>query len=332
MKLAYLMPAAPAFGAPMDYYIGSGRKYAEALGLIAGVEVDVFAVDARDRDERLASADAAVVRADRFDHYRLALERGLSYLLIAHDLATMRDPGSEAAFAEREMIERAAAITFVTGPLAEFAAERYQLPPHAVVPLRPLAADLDFDPLPGRPHTLVYAGGVLGMASASGPWGYRANVDTFTAAARCGWTVHVYPSRLRPAVQREYAAAGCVIHAPVPESCLLRELSQYTAGLQVFNEVGVPAAARDYARLAWPAKTWLYLAAGIPTVATNPGYESCRIHGGRWGLVLDDPGGFAHLREGDLPPVDEQLRRREVIDADLPRLAGLLETVTRAAH
>lgn len=330
MRLAYILPARPAFGPRMDHYIGSARKYAEALKLLC--EVDVVDADAADLGARIDAADALAVRADRYDHYRLATERGLPYLLIAHDLATMRDPGTEAAFDEREMIQGAAAIVFVTGPLAEFAGERYQLPPHETIPLRPLAADLDFEPLPKRPQTLVYAGGILGMSKADGPWGYRANVNVFAAAARAGWTVHVYPSRLRSPVQREYANAGCVMHAPVPESCLLRELSQYTAGLQAFNEEGVPDAAYTYARLAWPAKTWLYLAAGIPTIGVNPGFESCRIYDGRWGLVFDDASHLAEIGPDDLPLIPEELRRSETIDADLPRLRRLLDRVTATRH
>ena len=284
--------------------------------------------DERGLQVALRAADFAVVRGDRFDHFRIPLGRGLPYLLIGHDLATMRDSGSPAAAAEREMIEGAAAVLFATRPLAEYAAARYRLPHHDVVPLRPRAADLRFSPLPKRRRTLVYAGGTAPMHQAATPWGYRANVDIFRAAIRGGWEVHVYPSRVRPGVNREYADAGCVVHAPVPERHLPEELSQYSAGLQVFNTAGVPADAVAYARLAWPNKAWQYLAAGIPTVGCNPGFEAARIYEGRWGIVLDGPEALERLTPHDLPLVSDGDRRREVIDRDAPRLAALLRAVT----
>ena len=79
-----------------------------------------------------------------------------------------------------------------------------------------------------------------------------------------------------------YRRAGCVVHKPINERYILRELSQYGAGLQVFWTEGVPRAAVEYARLAWPNKAWLYQAAGIPTVGTNPGFEATRFYEGRY--------------------------------------------------
>jgi hypothetical protein len=229
------------------------------------------------------------------------------------------------------MFESAAAVIFATDPLRDYAAARYRLPPHEVIPLRPLARDLCFTPLRRIPRTLVYAGGIQRRGAIGTPWGYRVYHDLFAAAIAAGWQMHVYPARLRSNVVAEYTGLGCVVHPTVPERTLPAELSQYSAGLQAFNEGGVAPDALAYARLAWPNKTWLYLAAGIATIGVNAGFESCRIYEGRWGVVVD-PKRFPGPDEVELPVVDEQLRCAETMDADLPRLRALLERVTPATH
>lgn len=327
----FILHPAPAFGEPPDPYVGSAYKLGELLRMVC--HLDVTTADDPELPDLLSAADFAVIRGDRFDQYRLAAAAGLPWVAVAHDLATMRDPGSEAAGSEREFLEGAAAVIFVTGPLHEYAAARYRLPPSVVIPLKPLARDLDFEPLPKKGEkSLVYAGGLCLRHQAGTPWGYRANRDIFAAARRAGWDVHLYPSRVRPALAREYAAVGCVVHQPLPERYLLEELSQYTAGLQVFNTTGVPSAALEYARLAWPNKAWLYQAAGIPTVGCNPGFEAARIYEGRWGVVLPFPDEehWRALSPEQLPTIDEDVRRAEVIDAYLPELTALMARVTGA--
>ncbi len=323
------MPAAPAFGRAPNEYIGSAYRHGEILKQLC--ELRVLAADDRRLPGELHAADFAVVRADRFTQYQLARRAGVPYLVLCNDLATMRDPQSEFAECEREMLEGAAAVIFVTAPLRGYAVRRYALPPHEVIPLRPLARDLRFKPLPKVPRSLVYAGNVCTSRYLGGPWAYRVNVEIFRAASRAGWQVHVYPSRLRFQVEHEYSAAGCVVHDHLPERELTRELSRYTAGLQVFNTRCVPEAALAYARLAWPNKTWLYQAAGIPTVGCNPGFEACRIYEGRWGIVLHGPEEFAALTEEQLPAIDAKLRASETIDSDLPRFRRLIEAVTSTA-
>jgi len=324
------MPPRPAFGPRPDYYVGAAYRHGELLRRLC--HLDVIAADDPLLSDALEAAHFAVVRADRFMQYREALHAGRPYIVIANDLATMRDPDTEVAEAEREMLELASGIVFVTDPLARHAESRYSLPPWCVIPLKPLACDLDFEPLPQRPHTLAYAGNLLARRALGGPWAYRVNVDIFHMAVKAGWEVHLYESQPSPSAAREYRAAGCIVHEHVPESALLRELSQYTAGLQVFNTRCVPPAAQEYARLAWPNKTWLYQAAGIPTVGCNPGYEAPRIYAGRWGIVLAGPERFASLTEADLPQIDERVRRFEVIDRYLSTFASLLETVTPRPH
>jgi hypothetical protein len=331
MRCAFILPRRPNFGADQDYYVGSAYKYSELLK--QACEVDVVRADDPHIIERVQACDFAAIRADRFRHYEIPRDLGLPWLAIAHDLAAMRDPHTESARDERALLEGAFGVVFATEPLRVWARERYRLPPTTVIALRPLRRDLDFEPLvklPGR--TLVYAGGIGPMHAVHTPWGYRSNRLIFEAAIRGGWEVHVYPVTSRGGVDEEYAKVGCVVHKPVPERELLRELSQYTAGLQVFWTEGVPPAAVEYVRLAWPNKTWIYHAAGIPTVGVNPGFEAPRIFAGRWGIVLDSWLDLERLAPSDLPALDDDLREREVAERDLLKLRRLLARVTPATH
>lgn len=331
MRCAFILPRRPNFGVDQDYYVGSAYKYSELLKLAC--EVDIVRADDPALEERVRAADFCAVRADRFRHYEIARDLGRPWLTIAHDLAAMRDPETEAARDERALLTGAFGVVFATEPLRVWAKPRYRLPATTVISLRPLRADLDFEPLvklPGR--TLVYAGGIGPMHAVHTPWGYRSNRLIFEAAIRGGWEVHVYPVTTRGGVDEEYRRAGCVVHKPINERYILRELSQYGAGLQVFWTEGVPRPAVEYVRLAWPNKSWLYQAAGIPTVGTNPGFEAARIYEGRWGIVLDSWLDLERLQPDDLPALDDDLREREVADRDLPKLRRLLARVTPAAH
>lgn len=331
MRCAFILPRRPNFGHDQDYCVGSAYKYSELLRRIC--EVDIVRADDPELAARVRAADFVAVRADRFRHYEIARDLGAPWLTFAHDLAAMRDPETPAARDERALLEGAFGVVFVTEPLRAWARERYRLPASTVIPLRPLRADLDFEPLLKRPgRTLVYAGGIGPMHAARTPWGYRSNRLIFEAAIGGGWQVHVYPVTSRAGVDDEYRKAGCIVHKPVTERLILRELSQYTAGLQVFWTDGVPRAAVEYARLAWPNKAWLYQAAGIPTVGTNPGFEATRFYEGRWGIVLDSWMDLERLTTADLPALDDSLRAREVADRDLPKLRRLLKRVTPAPH
>ena len=328
MKLAMLIPGRRyfAFGpaAPHGTYLGSSYKIGEALRQVC--DLDVLTLDRPRLERELPAYDAVLVKGDSSHSFRIAAGLGLPYILICNDVATMRDPAYDSPTAERGMIEGAAAIIFVTGPLRDYCAARYRLPPHEVVNLRPLARDLEFEPLPklaGR--TLVYAGGLVERHLVQTAWGYRCLHEIFAAAIAGGWRVYVYPALPRPRATDELAALGCVIKDSVPEPRLPRELSQYTAGLQAYNTSGIPAAAAEYVRRAVPNKTWLYLSAGIPTVGTNPGFESARIYEGKWGIVLDDLHQFAGLTEADLPRITPALRRSETMEQDVPKLRRLLE-------
>lgn len=321
------MPPQPAFGPRRDYYRGSAYRLG---GLVQRLcELAVISADDPALGPALLAADFAVVRADRYREYRLALLADLPYLLVCHDVATMRDPDTTAARGEAEMLAHASAVVFISGPIRDYCRERYELPPHDVIRLRPFAIDLDFEPPDVRvPHSLVYAGGVMPASVLGTPMAYRAIGDSLAIAVEAGWQVHVYPSTLKERAARELRDRGCVVHDTVPERDLLRELSRYTAGLQLFNVHDVAPSGLRYAQLAWPNKCWLYLSAGIPTVSCHPDFEAGRIIASLGGLVIDGAEALASLTEEMLHPVDEAVRRREVIDGDLPRLERLLAVVT----
>jgi hypothetical protein len=326
MKLALVIPGRRAFfgpKSPIPIYLGSSYKFGEALRQLCDVEV--LEDDEPDLASRVKSCDGAVVKGDRDTAYRLATSLGKPYMLIWHDVASMRDATGGHEESERAMAAGAASVVFISEPTHVFCEWHYKLPRHDVIALRPLERDLDFVPLPKLPgKTLVYVGGIMEASKASTPWGYRCIHQALAAALSAGWQVHVYPSLPRPKATYELQHLGCSVHTAVPEAVLPRELSQYTAGLQAFNEAGVPKAALGYARLAWPNKTWLYLSAGIPTIGTNPGFESPRIYGGKWGVCLSSLDDFDGLDPAALPLITEELRHSQTIEHDLETLRGLL--------
>ena len=330
MNLALLIPGerSHVFGpqATNGHYLGSSYKIGEALR--QACDLDIRTLDERHLERHLGGYDAVVVKADASSSFAIPLALGIPYILICHDVATMREPNYDRPAAERRMVEKAAAIIFVTDPLHHYCESRYCLPPHEVVMLRPLARDLAFEPLPKIPgRTLVYAGGIVERHLAWTPWGYRAYEPVFKAALQAGWKVYVYPALPRPRAESELRDIGCTLCPSVSESDLPRELSQYTAGLQSYNTLGVPDEGVRYASLAVPNKTFLYLSAGIPTIGTNPGWESGQIYNGRWGVVIDGIGGFARLKVEDLPVITTRLRRSQTIERDIPKIRRLLERV-----
>jgi len=320
MRAAFIITGTPAFGSAHPHN-GAAHKYGLMLGRLC--DLHLVPHDSPDLADELAAADFVVTAADRNLHYLRAVEADKPWLLLANDIATMRDPHYEWARDERRMFEGAAGIIFATPHLRAYALRKYRLPLNIVVPLRPPAAWLDFEPMHKLPGTLVYAGGICRRGMVGTPWGYRCYHDLFAAAIEAGWEMHVYPTRDRIVDNREYHALGCHMHLPVPEEHLPQELSQYEAGLQAFNVEGVPSASIAYARHAVPNKTWLYLAAGIPTIGTNRGWASAEVYEGKWGVVVD-PDRFPGPHEVQLPAVDPTVRSTQVMDADVPRIGRLL--------
>lgn len=288
---------------------GSRYKYVEMFSRVCTIT-----------DER---PDFAIVFGDGSTLYREAITRGLPYVLVEHDVASARGNRGN----EREMIEQAAAVLVNSKDTLTYLEAHYAMPSAAVVHLRPLARDIDFEPLQKmQGRNIVYAGGIVTNTQRSGSFGYRAYAsEIFPTLIAAGWTVHVYPSRTSANKVRDYRAIGCVIHEPVPQGQLYRELSQYQLGFQGYATTGP----QDYITLARPNKLWEYLAASIPTLGFNPGNGGA-IYDGTWGVVcpkLNQLGRYAE--QAALMPIDATLRASQVMDEDTEVFRWLASCATK---
>jgi hypothetical protein len=264
-------------------------------------------------------APYAIVFGDRNTDYRYAFAAGIPYVLIENDLATARGQDFPA---EREMIENAAAVLFTSEEHLDYCDQRYRLPPSEVVYLRPLNQDLEFEPLAKLPgQNIAYAGGIYASDKESSVVGYRTYHSIFQDLIDYGWTVHIYPAPICRDHVSEYAQMGCVIHEPVPEAELYREMSQYQAGLQAYAAAGP----QDYISTCRPNKIWNYLASGIPTLGINTGRAGA-VYDGKWGIVADGDLVIATRRVLAME-ISETLRRSEVMDDDLAKFGRLVDRI-----
>lgn len=300
--------------------VGSQRKYIEILRRHFGGRATPSAQFLRAIEGRVA-----LVAGDHWGEWKEAVAAGLPYVVDEHDVVSLRTGAGYAE--ERAMLEGALAVLFTSEDHRDYLlAQGVKLPPHEVVHLRPLDADLDFEPLPKLPGKhLVYAGAVTDEAQRAGPFGYRTYHQILGAFIRAGWTVHVY-TPMRGPVLDELRALGVVLHDFVPHAELYRETSQYTAGLHGYEHDGVPELAASYCDTCRPNKTWDYLAAGIPTICVNGG-NSAKVLDGRWGVALRDLSSseLARAEPERLPTITEELRRSQVMEADADRLYALFE-------
>lgn len=294
---------------------GSRYKYLQMFSRVCDVSVSF-----RVSRERFLRYGFAIVKGDKCSDYKHALKARIPYILLQHDTWTIR-AGQESAD-ERAMIEGAASILFTSEEHVRWMSERYSLPEYRVVHLRPLAADLDFEPLPKlEGKHIVYAGGIATESMKDGMYGYRAYHDIFRTLIDAGWTVHVYPAWNTTDRTEGYEAIGCVVHEPVAQNALYRELSQYTVGFQGYAETGPQC----YVKGCRPNKLWEYLAAGIPTVGYNTG-DGAAIYAGKWGTVARTlkslPGAAERASKMEIP---DELRRAEIIDNDLASFRDLVD-------
>jgi hypothetical protein len=297
--------------------VGSRYKYRVMFQRVAELRI----VSRNWAPQAIWRSPYAVVFGDRSAEYRQALAGRAPYILIENDVATAR--GKEFP-QEREMIENAQAVLFNSEYTRDYCEERYRVRHSEVAYLRPLARDLEFEPMPkleGR--NIVYAGGILPMSFRDTEYGYRSYHQIFASLMEVGWTVHVYPSAATAGNGPEYERIGCVVHEPVPANDLYRELSQYQAGLQAYAYSGP----QEYLMHCKPNKTWEYLAAGIPTLGINSGAAG-EVYDGRWGYV--DTGDLAETSRKVLQlEIPDDLRREQVIDHDRPVFERLAADVAR---
>ncbi|RLC34720.1 MAG: hypothetical protein DRZ76_02150 [Candidatus Nealsonbacteria bacterium] len=279
-----------------------------------------------------------VVRGDHRKDYQIALKHNIPYLLIENDVNSLRR-GTKDMAQEREKIENAAAIIFTSEEHMDYykgveKKYKWKLPYCEVIYTRPLKKDLDFEPkekLKGL-H-LVYAGGlVTSWHRRKTHYGYRCYHKIFKEFIRAGWTVHLYSASYNTNKLSEYHDIGCIIHRNKPYKELLKEMSQYTAGLHSYNKEGVPEKAYNYTQTCRGNKIWDYLAAGIPTIGYQAG-NGMKIYEGKWGIVIKDlksetikgiPKRLAKIK------ITKRMRKSNTVDRDLKKYKKVIEETIKA--
>jgi hypothetical protein len=284
--------------------------------------------------------DLVFLHGDWCRYYQIANKWNLPYILFEQDVYSLRAgnencPAPKYAKAkeqEKEMVEGAAGVVFTSEDHRDYCLERYDIPNHAVVYLRPLKQDLAFHPLPKLPGKhLVYAGGIVPNSGAM--YGYRDYTDILQAFIDADWTVHVYTNKIHEVHQnhyRKFMKKGLVIHDWLPYPELIKEMSQYTAGLQAYRKEGVPKTSFNYTQTCRPNKVWDYLAANIPTIGLYPGNCARIYQDGGWGIVAPDTKPST-LRNLELPSFPDSLRFEQVMENDLGIFDEVIERALRSA-
>ena len=274
--------------------------------------------------------------------YKMPLEHNIPYVLIEQDVYSMRC-GLNARIEkhDREKIENASAVIFTSEDHAKYYEDMkkkygWKLPYYKVIHTRPLKKDLDFIPRQKMPGlNLVYAGGLLpkwkehiGINQSKDWFSYRCYHKIFESFIKAGWKVHVYAvNELLKNRLNAYKDIGCIIHDYLPYKELIREMSQYTAGLHSYNKINVPKIAYNYTQSCRPNKIWDYLAAGIPTIGYQGG-NGMKIYDGKWGIIIDDleietlnkiPERLSEIK------ITKRMRFSNTIDRDLKKFREIIE-------
>jgi len=275
--------------------------------------------------------DLIFLHGDWCSYYKLAIKAKIPYILFEQDVYSLRAANdsipapkyAKAKEQEQEMIESAAGVIFTSEDHVDYCLERYDVPNYEVIHLRPLKQDLAFAPLPKLPGKhLVYAGGITPNSGTL--YGYRAYVDMLNDFQEAGWTVHIYTNKIHEVHHRPYIRAGMTIHPWLPYGELLKEMSQYTAGLQAYVKDGVPEGSFNYTQACRPNKVWDYLAANIPTIGLYPGNCAKIYEEGGWGLVVPDTK-LGTLKNLELPNFPDSLRFEHVMEKDLDKFDRVIE-------
>ena len=308
---------------------GSRLKYSGILAQLFNVQRFMIRQGQIPASLREFNPDLIVCHGDWVRHYQIPLELGIPYVLVEHDVTSLRKDliGSEIK-SEREMLTRACGIIFTSEDHQAYLAQKYELPPNIVVHLRPSHNDLTFEPLPKkRGKHLAYAGGILEPNAVKGPYGYRCYGGMFKDFIKAGWKVHVYPNQETEIHREYYTAIGCVMHPALPYKELLKELSQYTAGFQGYNKTGVDPKAFAYAQTCRPNKTWDYLAAGIPTIGVNAGNAASIYTTKGWGIAIEEEHIPNLKKQIGLPVITDAMRQAETIEQDAERVEAFVESL-----
>ena len=285
--------------------------------------------------------DFMVVRGDTREDYLIPLKSNIPYILIENDINSMRRKYvKEILKHERRKIENASAVIFTSEEHAKYYRElkrkyNWKIPPYEIIHTRPLKKDLNFEPkekLEGL--NLVYAGGTIPhWMRRTSHYGYRCYHEILEAFIKAGWNVHIYSASYNTGKLSEYKGIGCKIHDNLPYKMLLKEMSQYTAGLHSYNKTGVMEKAFDYTQICRGNKIWDYLAAGIPTIGYQGG-NGTKIYRGKWGITIKDleektlkdiPRRLARLK------ITDSMRKQNVMDEDIGKYRKLVKIVLKEA-
>jgi hypothetical protein len=110
----------------------------------------------------------------------------------------------------------------------------------------------------------------------------------------------------------------------MPYQELLKDMSQYTAGLQSYNKEGVPELAFNYTQTCRPNKAWDYLAANIPTIGLYAGNCAKIYTQGGWGIEIPNTE-IETLENINLPEFPDSLRFEQVMDKDLDKFDNVIQ-------
>lgn len=280
--------------------------------------------------------DLMVIRGDARKDYQIPLKYKIPYILIEHDVNSLRrDIPRVTKKDDKEKIENASAIIFTSEDHASYyqklkKEQDWKIPYYEVIHTRPLKKDMDYEPrekLIGL-H-LVYAGGVIPNWNKRKiyAYGYRCYHRIFERFVEAGWRVHIYSASYNTTRLSEYKDIGCIVHENVSYKALLREMSQYTAGLHSYNKTDVMEKAYNYTQTCRGNKIWDYLAAGIPTIGYQGG-NGMKIYDRKWGIIIND------LKMETLQSIPERLRELKitkrmrnsnVMDRDIKKFRKIIE-------
>jgi len=292
------------------WYAGSTYKYYTMLKKLYGGYVIAYDI-VKKRGDFVPLDDDIIGKVGKPDlifmlhHYRfyaqyLETYPGIPYVIIENDVDLMRDGDSEYDIEKhKKRIEGAGAIIFTCKNHVDYyKAKKFKLPYYEIIPLRPLKNDVVICPKEKiGDKELVYAGGIIRKRQ-NRDYFYRYLLPIFRKFMRAGWNIHIYPIYSHATIEGEhykkkafekYHEEGCIIHGRMMFKDLTLEMSQYRAGLHVFNRKNTPVKAYNYCQKCISNKTWDYLAAGIPTIGYHPGAGG-EIYDKKWGIVLKSLG------------------------------------------
>ena len=295
------------------WYDGTQYKWPEFLKKEFGIDST--------RGKIKEDLDLGICWGDVHLLYKEFLKRNIPYLLIEHDVYSLRFGLDKKLLShDREKMENASAVVFTSEEHVEYyemLKKKYgwHIPEYIVIHNKPLKKDIEFRPrqkLEGL-H-LVMAGGILGHWFSPGTknrainFNYKAFHHIYRKFIEAGWNIHIYPTKfMRVSGLSEYKDMGCTLHEWIPGDKIYEEMSQYTAGIQANNDVNTPERAFRYSQSTRPNKIYDYLASGIPTIGYQGGKRAMEIYNNKWGIVIDD------LELETLKAIPERLKKIKIL-------------------